>query len=45
MIEDFKLKVFRVVAHMRSAQDRGNLEGNWLNEWSFFRTRRGEVLF
>jgi len=44
MIEDFKLKVFRVVAHMRSAQNKRALEGNCLNEWSFFRTRRGYVL-
>jgi len=26
MIEGFKLKVFRVLAHMRSAQNRGALE-------------------
>ena len=40
MTEDFKLKVFRVIARMRSAQNRGALEGNCLSERSFFRTRR-----
>ena len=41
MIENFKLKAFRVVADMRSAQNRGAPVGNFLNRCTFFHARRG----